>query len=267
MHTTPRACPACLADTNGLIGSVKPTAHGNYSTEDFSLALCQRCQTVYLNPLPTPDDFVEMYEKQLQFDDPTYTDSERIQAIVGYMSSCLKRIVSTQKKRCTVRVMEFGAGYAWMCRAAKQSDPLALTIAQDVSAEVSNQCSWVDRYIVADMMSECFDAYRDIDVISLTHVLEHLSDPIAALQRCKHFIARTGTVFVTAPHCPIGDSSKIRSHIEPWLSYSYLHVPAHLQYFSKGGMQELAALAGYQLSYWDAKHEGGEAFEAWLTPV
>jgi hypothetical protein len=55
-----------------------------------------------------------------------------------------------------------------------------------------------------------------------------------------------------------------RGSIEEWRKYSYNHVPAHLQYFSKRGMKTAASLAGLRLRHWDASAEEGQAFEAWL---
>jgi len=52
--------------------------------------------------------------------------------------------------------------------------------------------------------------------------------------------------------------------IEEWRKYSYNHVPAHLQYFSKHGMETAAKGAGLRLRFWDAAAEEGQAFEAWL---
>jgi hypothetical protein len=43
-------------------------------------------------------------------------------------------------------------------------------------------------------------------------------------------------------------------------------VPAHLQYFSEAAMKSAGNIAGLDLIHWDATHEGGQAFEAWLTP-
>jgi len=97
-------------------------------------------------------------------------------------------------------------------------------------------------------------------VVSMTHVIEHLADPVEMLRRLRP-ITR-GVVFITAPHRP----AKWDGSIESWRTYSYNHVPGHLQYFSESGMRLAAAAGGFTLDYWDAKSEEGQAFEAWLRP-
>jgi hypothetical protein len=46
--------------------------------------------------------------------------------------------------------------------------------------------------------------------------------------------------------------------------YSYNHVPAHIQYFSKESMRRMAEKAGCTLCYWDNGANDGQAFQAWL---
>jgi hypothetical protein len=101
------------------------------------------------------------------------------------------------------------------------------------------------------------------DIISLTHVIEHLLDPVTARHRCKSLLASGGTIFITAPFCPKGWEMG-RSTISQWQQYSYNHVPAHIQYFSKESMRRIAEKAGCALCYWDNGADDGQAFQAWL---
>jgi SAM-dependent methyltransferase len=151
-----------------------------------------------------------------------------------------------------------------MCRAAKQQDRSYRTIAQDVSAEVATKCGWVDRYFVCDIFDAQLDLLAAFDVISLTHVIEHLPDPVAAVRRCKSLLAESGTILLTAPFRPKGWEDG-KSTIRQWREYSYNHVPAHIQYFSRASMEKLAATVNCTLCYWDDRADDGQAFEAWLS--
>jgi SAM-dependent methyltransferase len=206
-----------------------------------------------------------IYRKADQFTSHTYTDPERIAAIVSYMSSCLRRILAARTTPLAqpAAVLELGAGFAWMCRAAKQLNNSTKTIAQDVSAEVASKCRWVDEYVVCDMSDQRLDLFGPYDLISLTHVIEHLPDPVAATQRCKSLLSKGGTILMTAPFRPKGWEVG-KSAICQWQQYSYNHVPAHIQYFSKESMQRMAEKAGCTLCYWNNGEDNGQAFEAWL---
>jgi SAM-dependent methyltransferase len=263
-----RSCPICATPPgkNDLIGYLDATFGGNLAVRRYRLTYCTCNALIYIDPTPSKEDLETMYSKSNQFTDAIYTDPAHVDAINQYMSDCLARILAARSVPLTqaLSVLEVGAGRAWMCRAAKQADSSCKTIAQDVSGEVANECEWVDQYLVCGISDPQLDLLRPFDVISLTHVIEHLPDPVAAIQRCKSLLAKDGTIFVTAPHRPEGWQPG-KSTISEWQQYSYNHVPAHIQYFSRGSMQKLAEKSGCNLSYWEDRHENGQAFEAWLV--
>ena len=119
-------------------------------------------------------------------------------------------------------------------------------MAQDVSAEVASRYEWVVQYLVCDVSDERLRAMGSYDIISLTHVIEHLVDPVAARHRCKSLLANGGTIFITAPFYPKGWEMG-RTTISQWQQYSYNHVPAHIQYFSKKSMRRMTEKAGCTL--------------------
>ena len=262
-----RPCPICATAVEpcGLIGRLDTTFRGNLVVRQYNLTYCTCQALIYLDPMPPSEDLEALYIKSDQFTDAIYTDPAHVDAINGYMSHCLTRILSARSVPLTqpLSVLEIGAGRAWMCRAAKQVDSSCRTTAQDVSKEVANECGWVDQYLVCPMSDPRLDSLGPFDVISLTHVIEHLPDPVAAIQRCRSLLAKGGTIFITAPHRPEGWEPG-KSTISEWQKYSYNHVPAHIQYFSRESMQKLAEKSDCNVSYWSDRHENGQAFEAWL---
>jgi len=262
-----RSCPICGTAPRSchLIGRLGATFTGNLVIRHYNLTYCTCEALIYLDPMPPKEDLEAIYIKNDQFTAPQYTDPAHVEAINHYMSDCLGRILAARSLPLTrpLSVLEVGAGRAWMCRAAKRLDSSCKTTAQDVSGEVANECEWADQYRVCGISDPELDILGPFDVISLTHVIEHLPDPVAAMQRCKSLLAKGGTIFLTAPHRP--ENWQLgKSTISEWQQYSYNHVPAHIQYFSKESMQKLAERSGCNLFYWEDRHENGQAFEAWL---
>jgi 2-polyprenyl-3-methyl-5-hydroxy-6-metoxy-1,4-benzoquinol methylase len=296
-----RPCPVCDIETPSthLIGRLPKTFHGTLVQNEYDLAYCACKSLVYISPLPPAEDLEAIYVKSEQFSDPLYTDATRVEAILEYIGGCLLRIVEFQvnkndvarlpksgvfqrlrqrisrwlpaaltgkpddKSVAELSVLEIGAGRAWMCRSAKWHKMSVKTTAQDISSEASKACDWVDNYLVCDLEDARIDAHGPFNIISITHVIEHLNDPTATIKRCKGMLAKGGVIFVTAPHRPLGWKDGDQG-IEPWKTYSYNHIPAHIQYFSKKSMETLAGKAGCELVYWIDQHEDGQAFEAWL---
>ncbi len=263
-----RDCPVChsKANTATRIGTLDNTSAAKLKQEEYDLVQCGNCALVYLSPEPSADDLKTMYVDSAQFADPTYTDPARVAAINEYMSSCLIRILSLQSRTsdAAVKLLEVGAGLAWMSRAAKSLQGMTRTVAQDVSPEATEKCPWVDVYVNGEVFDDRLKREAPFDVISMTHVIEHLADPVSVIRACQKLLAPGGIIFITAPHRPIGWREHTRN-IQPWKTGSYTHVPAHIQYFGEQSMQALANACGLRVTHWNAAHEEGQAFEAWLS--
>jgi len=249
-----RPCPICGDATSVRIGELQSTFHTPLIRSGYDLAHCMSCDVVYLSPLPLQEDLDTIYNA-VQFD---YYTPESIPPVVEFYCSRMRALEAALGNPKKLSVLEIGAGPAWMSRAAKAVHTAASTTAQDVSSEMAEKCPWVDRYLVTSADASEIDQRGPYNVISLTHVFEHVPDPVGMLRRLKG--VSNGIIFITAPHRPVA----WRGSIEEWRKYSYNHVPAHLQYFSKRGMKTAADRAGLHLRYWDASAEDGQAFEAWL---
>ncbi|HEX3894712.1 MAG TPA: class I SAM-dependent methyltransferase [Rudaea sp.] len=247
-------CRLCGKRAASTIGSVAPTHPGNFQTKQYTLQHCRKCDVVYLHPLPNASDLKLLYEDSVQFSSDHYTDPEQVRKILDYYGTELASLQLLRDEPC--RVLEIGAGLAWVSRAAKGQNPNAHTVAQDVSGECAQACPWVDTYFVGTL-----DALPDrapYDLISLTHVIEHLADPAAILKDIAALLARGGNVFMTAPFRPPGWTAS--TDIAAWRDYSYLHVPAHITYFSERWFEQQAHALGLEIAHWNAAHEDGQAF-------
>jgi SAM-dependent methyltransferase len=234
---------------------------------EYLLTYCSCGDLIYISPTPDSKDLKAVYVDLSQFGEGSvYSEPGKTEAILAYMEDRFRAIASrlgrTAEQKCSV--LEIGAGLAWMARVAKQFNSENITIAQDISAEGLDKTPWVDRYVQAPLDCEELDNLHPFDIISVTHVIEHLVDPLEALQRLARLLQPNGILFVTAPHRPEGWQRT--ADISTWIQYPYNHVPAHLQYFSQAAMQTAAKMSGLDMIHWDATHEGGQAFETWLTP-
>ncbi len=250
-----RPCRLCGKRGTSEVGPVAATHHGKFHTDSFALQYCPHCGVVYLDPLPTAADLKVLYEESEQFSDAHYTDPAQVDRILDYYSTALRNLQLLPGG--ARRVLEVGAGLAWVSRACKAVNPEIETVAQDVSNECSQNCPWVDRYFVGPVEA-LFDAGR-FDLISLTHVIEHLADPDAMLRLLSALLAPGGRLFITAPFRP--GNWQPSDGIAAWNSYSYLHVPAHITYFSRRWFEQRASAHGLDIVAWDDTHEGGQVFE------
>jgi len=237
------------------LGDVAPTHPGPFHVDRFALIHCPRCDVVYLDPAPTAEDLRRLYQESTQFDDPLYDDPVRVSQILAYFDNAIRRLRLLPRRGG--RVLEVGAGLAWMSRACKSLRPEVVTVAQDVSAEAAARCDGVDRYHVGPLAT--LDERAPFDLASMTHVIEHLVEPAAMLGEIAARLAPGGRLFVTAPYRPTG--WRARAGIAGWQDYSYLHVPAHVTYFSRAWFERMAPQHRLRAEHWNARHEDGQAFE------
>jgi SAM-dependent methyltransferase len=263
--TAIRPCPFSGASGEALqlLGPVGVTQGGEFSSNNFSLVYCEKSDLVFLNPLPTDKDFEVMYSAE-QFSSEEYVDPGRIESMMQYYGGCINHHFNLERAD-TFRLLEVGAGMAWVSRALKGIRADALTRAQDISRECKNKCAWVDEYFVGSVEDFCYATSERFNAISLTHVIEHLPDPVRTLKTLTGVLAPGGVIFVTAPGRP--RNWQPSQGLAPWLAYSYLHVPAHITYFSETSLQMAAQMAGLRLTFWDGSHDNGQAFEAVLSPA
>lgn len=250
-----KRCRMCSRLGASLVGPVAPTNPGNFRVKEFSLLHCRQCDVVYLDPLPEPADLKLMYEDAVQFsNDPHYTAADQVEKILDYYGTAVRnlRLLPASGER----VLEIGAGLAWVSRACKSADQSVVTVAQDVSSECAEICPWVDRYFVGSL--ELLPERGPYALISLTHVIEHLIDPVGALRTMAALLAPGGRAFITAPFRPTGWQRG--QGIAAWRTYSYLHVPAHITYFSRRWF-ELHTARDFRIAHWDASSEDGQSFE------
>lgn len=253
-------CPRCgIEAPQQSLGGFAATQPGPFSVERFELLHCACCDVVRLEPPPTADDFKQLYEGACQFADPLYREPTRVARMLDYYGRAIDQLQLLPPRDDEPRLLEVGAGRAWLARAARTRHAGLVAVAQDLSGECAADCPWVDHYLVGPL--EDIDM-RGFDLASLTHVLEHLPDPAGTLRWLATRLRTGGRIFITAPYRPPG--YRLRHGAAPWQDYDYLHVPAHLSYLSRRWFELVAPTAGLRLVHFDATHDRGQAFEAVL---
>ena len=268
MNASLRDCPICrtAAAPKNRIGPL-PANHHKLEGREYDLVTCPNCELIYLSPAPTTSDIRAMYTESSQFDQDDVYRGERGKVALDFYADRLRALLTKMNRapHDKIRVLEIGAGLSWMCHAAKQLSPASVTVAQDITGETVQECTWVDQFCVEELSAHGVEGRAPYDVVSMTHVVEHLVDPVGTLRRIRDLIASEGLVFVTAPHRPAGWRND--DAIAKWQAWSYNHVPAHIQHFSSASMRLAAEGTAFTVVLWDNNQEDGQAFEAWLQPA
>lgn len=141
----------------------------------------------------------------------------------------------TRKKRG--RLLDVGCGNGALLEVAERLgwraegidfDPAAVAVA-------------VDRGLRArpGRLDDYSFAAAAFDLIVLSHVIEHLDDPISTLRECRRLLAPGGSVLVVTPNA---ESLGHRVFAQNWRG---LEVPRHLRIFGDNSLRSTAGRAGF----------------------
>jgi SAM-dependent methyltransferase len=128
---------------------------------------------------------------------------------------------------------------------------------------------FIDESVRADglriVRGEVGDLDERYDFVMLHHSLEHMPDPLAALNEVRRLLRQRGAVLVRVP---VAGSWADQHYRANWIG---LDPPRHLFVPSRAGMSELARRAGFFIArYWCDANEGhllsSEAFARGFSP-
>lgn len=80
------------------------------------------------------------------------------------------------------------------------------------------------------------------DGVLLSHVLEHCTDPVAALRSVHEFLSDDGFTYVEVPNIACADFKFSK------LAWPHLDVPRHLNFFNEESLRKTLELAGLEVS-------------------
>ena len=101
----------------------------------------------------------------------------------------------------------------------------------------------LDLAVQAKTLEDCDFAPGSFDLIRLSHVLEHMRDPVAALKRLRGWLRPGGVLYIEVPDIEADASNKLQGRM---FHYGHIHNfnPVTLRHVAgRAGLVELAATA------------------------
>jgi len=222
-------CPACAGPLAAWISvpSGEPA-----DPRRFELLRCPDCgSAVTAGDPPGP----EAYEQGVY-----RSGQPRAAALVG----ALQRAVAAQPIRLLergglapgARVLDAGAGGGRLVAALAARGHDAYGIEPSARSRERAVAAGLD--VRAETLGE--HAARDLDAVVMWHVLEHLDDPLGALERVRGWLKPGGLVLLGVPN---RESVQARMAGPGWLHFD---APRHRVHLTPRGLEALAHSAGFE---------------------
>lgn len=261
------SCSLCGGDSTELVFEVEEQITGDH--EKFRIVKCKRCGLVYVNPRPCKGDITSYYPAET-YDAHQLVGQRRNfrrclktlvwESLPGYSrrTGIFKRILGRLLGAILLRhveivvpfkengrILDVGCGNGELIGWMKEYgwDTYGVDVGKKACeiAEKQGLKAFCGRLHEAGYPPEYFD------VIAISHVLEHVHDPLALLRECNRVLKEDGLLILAAPNFGCFDCQLFGK------SWYGIDAPRHLYHFTLDTLDAILNCAGFQVSKWKTK--------------
>ena len=237
--TAMRPCPVCSAPSRvtvelgaahireRLAEEFAAPVPSSLSIADYAMRQCSACELVFADPMRAGNN--EFYRWVTGF--PAYHAEARWE-----WSMMKRRLV----RRGPTKLLELGCGEGKFLSSIadlKQVQAQGIDLSESAIAEARAKGLNVRRAAIEDIIGK----QERFDVIVMSHVLEHVEDPLGIAKSCRALLNKDGAIFFSVPYSPTS---------REYLRLDIMNLPPHhLTRWNMKSLQRLAEIVGLNLAY------------------
>lgn len=227
MVTETVSCLLCRVDETLLRATI----------DGWHVVRCRRCGLVYLNPRPAEAEMEVLYSEAYFCSMQRRTGTENAEkGIAGRTEDIVG--IERFKKNGTLLDIGCATGYLLACARRRGWEVTGIEFSE-WAAHVAKEQFGI-KVLVGHMESLILPEKR-FDVITIYHVLEHLPDPLKALEHASRWMKDDGLLVIRLPNLQSFDAWFYQDQWEGW------SVPFHFYHFSPKTLKRLLGMAGLQV--------------------
>lgn len=198
----------------------------------FACRRCIGCSHVFVSPRVRDDVRARIAADLGEMDDDPFLDAQRIQA--EHLCRVFRRLARGP------RLLDVGFGRGYLMHLAQGHGFQAYGV--DRSATLVNRLSPVfGRRLAQVAVDDAPLPWGAFDVVTMSHVLEHLADPREALARVHAALNDDGLLYLAVPDI---DSVQFRIFGKRWNVVSPI---VHVQYFTEASLRRAVEESGFEV--------------------
>jgi 2-polyprenyl-3-methyl-5-hydroxy-6-metoxy-1,4-benzoquinol methylase len=223
-------CTLCGVSSSELVHE------GARHAPEVEVRRCTGCGLVSTTPMPSPEELDVYYADTYRKDYGVPPVQERYKADLDEARVRVQRLHT--QLRPDWRLLEVGSGSGAFLKAVQPNVGDVVGIEPDDEAR-----AWITDHLriqAADNIEQAGDG-PDFDAVVLFHVLEHVPNPVAFLQRLGEKLRPSGRLVIEVPN--IDDALVSLYRLPAYLDFYFQK--AHLYYFSKDTLASTLSRAGF----------------------
>ena len=281
-----RCCLLCGCEGTLLYTDLRDRLFG--APGNWELMQCTKCQLVWLNPRPVPEDIGKLYGQyfthdvknnvsriaslrrmvrdtvlaiSLNYDNlagslPQKLIGRVLLPCIGPIKEMAELSVRTLDGQRKGKLLDVGCGNGQFLTKMRDLGWEVMGVEPDGQAvRVARECFGLSVY--QGMIEEAGFPDDTFDAITMNHVIEHVSDPIGILRECHRVLKPGGKLVVITPNI---ESSGAHHFGKNWIHWD---PPRHMYLFSLQALQACAGRAG--LKALKLRTTSNQARWAWVT--
>lgn len=232
-------CPACNElDRTYFIGK-----------DGFEYNICKKCDTIYINPRPTPqllEDYYKHSEHYKYWAKYIFPQTEKVRREQIFkprakkVAELIDRYFTPSRWRKEYDLIEIGAGYGTFCEEISKCVKLnhLIAIEPSVLAKTCHKKGIKTYQMTAEKFAK--DMIGKADIAVAFELIEHLFNPKEFIKNCRLILSEGGLLILTCPNAKGFDMSVLGEKSE---SFN----PEHLNYFNPKSLSLLVENSGFEV--------------------
>jgi SAM-dependent methyltransferase len=269
-----RACPVCAAAERGLLHEGLADVSFGAVKGRWTLWRCACCRSAYLDPRPDRGSIGQAYARYYTHGEASSSAAPPL-SWRGRLRTRCEQAYLHRRYGLSLPAGSHGRTLEALVHAAllpyrQSSDArmrhlpgpgrgralLDVGCGDGAFLHLARACGWVVQGLEPDPVAAAAARQRGlsvhcggldtlagqtscVDLITLSHVIEHLHDPATALADCRRLLKPGGTLWLSTPNLDAAGHQRFGRH---WRG---LEAPRHLVLFTASGLERLLAEAGF----------------------